>query len=123
MKALSIRQPWAWMIFHAGKEIENRTWKTYFRGRVLIHASKHYSPKEWKAAEVFANAFTPIFHVMPQLAMERGGVIGSVEIVDCVRFSRSPWFQGPFGFVLRNPLPLAFQPGPGRLGLFDFRGI
>lgn len=40
MKALSIRQPWAWMILHAGKDIENREWPTRFRGRVLIHASK-----------------------------------------------------------------------------------
>ena len=28
MKALSIRQPWAWAILHAGKDIENRDWRT-----------------------------------------------------------------------------------------------
>ncbi|WP_206002040.1 ASCH domain-containing protein [Paraburkholderia aromaticivorans] len=38
MKALSIRQPWAWLIVKGHKDIENRTWSTRFRGRVLIHA-------------------------------------------------------------------------------------
>ena len=28
MKAISIHQPWAWAIFHAGKNFENRTWTT-----------------------------------------------------------------------------------------------
>jgi hypothetical protein len=43
MKALSIRQPWAWLILHAGKDIENRDRKPrnpalHFRGSFLIHA-------------------------------------------------------------------------------------
>ncbi|WP_245839042.1 ASCH domain-containing protein [Yersinia kristensenii] len=39
MKALSIRQPWAWLIVNGYKDIENRTWNTKCRGPVLIHAS------------------------------------------------------------------------------------
>jgi hypothetical protein len=39
VKALSIRQPWVWAIVHAGKDIENRTWWTPYRGPVLIHAA------------------------------------------------------------------------------------
>ena len=38
MKALTVRQPWAWAIVHAGKRIENRTRRTNFRGRFYIHA-------------------------------------------------------------------------------------
>ena len=34
MKALSIRQPWAWAIINAGKDIENRQWPTKFRGSI-----------------------------------------------------------------------------------------
>ena len=37
-KVLSIRQPWAWLILHGGKDVENRNWATKVRGRVLIHA-------------------------------------------------------------------------------------
>ena len=32
MKALSIQQPWAWLIAHGKKDVENRTWATAFRG-------------------------------------------------------------------------------------------
>ncbi|WP_229215634.1 ASCH domain-containing protein [Duganella sp. CY15W] len=40
MKALSIRQPWAWLIVNGYKDIENRSWSTNVRGKVLVHASK-----------------------------------------------------------------------------------
>ena len=36
-KAISIKQPWAYLIASGTKDVENRTWKTNFRGRVLIH--------------------------------------------------------------------------------------
>lgn len=50
MKALSIRQPWAWCIIYAGKDIENRTWATQYRGPVLIHAAKTWNRQsEWDA--------------------------------------------------------------------------
>lgn len=41
MKALSLTQPWAHMILHHGKRIENREWKgCSYRGPILLHASK-----------------------------------------------------------------------------------
>jgi len=44
MKALSVRQPYASLICYGVKTVENRTWKTDYRGRMLIHASgKHLS--------------------------------------------------------------------------------
>ena len=39
VKIISVRQPWAWLLFH-GKDIENRTWRTSYRGPLLIHASQ-----------------------------------------------------------------------------------
>jgi hypothetical protein len=51
--------------------------------------------------------------------LHRGGIIGSVEIVDCVTESRSNWFYGRYGFVLRNPVALPFTPWRGQLGFFD----
>ncbi len=42
MKTISIKQPWASLIVHGIKDIENRTWacpKKYIGQRVLIHAS------------------------------------------------------------------------------------
>jgi len=40
MKALSIKQPWASLIAQGKKTIETRTWKTNYRGPLLICASK-----------------------------------------------------------------------------------
>ena len=50
--------------------------------------------------------------------LPRGGIVGEAEIVDCVTQSDSPWFEGPYGFVLRNAHPLPFRPCRGRLGFF-----
>ena len=44
MKTLSVRQPWANLIVRGIKDIENRSWKTNFRGRILIHAPNKSEP-------------------------------------------------------------------------------
>jgi hypothetical protein len=38
MKAICIHQPWAHFIVKGFKDIENRSWKTKYRGPILIHA-------------------------------------------------------------------------------------
>ena len=48
-----------------------------------------------------------------------GGIIGSVELVDSVDHSPSPWYMGEKAFVLRDPKPLAFTPYKGRLQFFE----
>ena len=40
LPCLSLRQPWASALFLLGKDVENRTWFTTYRGPLLIHASK-----------------------------------------------------------------------------------
>ena len=123
MLALSIRQPWAWLILHAGKDIENRSWPTKFRGRVLVHASKGMTRDEWESAWTFAHGSgaspKAVAAGLTRDNIERGGIVGSVEIVDCVTASASRWFMGDYGFVLRNPEPLPFRPFRGALGFFD----
>lgn len=125
MLAISIRQPWAWLILHGGKDIENRNWSTNVRGRVLIHAAKGMTKDEYFDAVDTAQTARPRMSPPPESVImpsyngiERGGIIGSVEIVDCVDASPSPWFFGKFGFVLRNPIALPFRPWKGRLGFF-----
>lgn len=123
MLCLSIRQPWAEMILRFGKDVENRTWPTNVRGRVLIHAAKGMTADEWADAWGYAEGVLgrelPTPHTMQ---VPRGGIVGAVEIVDCVRRSDSPWFMGPCGFVLRDPRPLPFIPYKGALGFFKFKG-
>jgi hypothetical protein len=113
---LSIRQPWAWLICHGGKDIENRSWPTRFRGKFLIHAGKGMTRDEYEEASWTAddNGVT----LPPYEQLERGGIIGLAEIVDCVNRSESPWFFGKFGFVLRNAKPVPFHQCQGALGFF-----
>ena len=42
MKALTIKQPWASLIAHGVKDVENRNWNTRFRGKFFIHAGKTF---------------------------------------------------------------------------------
>ncbi|WP_449102838.1 ASCH domain-containing protein [Pseudomonas extremaustralis] len=124
MKALSIRQPWAWLIIHGGKDIENRSWHTKLRGRFLVHASKGMTRAEYAEAHYFAVQGGMLEHpfILPSFEdLQRGGIIGSVELVDSVDTSDSPWYMGQKAFVLRDPQPLAFVPIKGRLQFFEVR--
>jgi hypothetical protein len=115
MKALSIRQPWSWLIVNGYKTIENRDWPTRFRGPVLIHASKIMDPEDYEWIRITY----PDVPLPPLSDLERGGIVGQCEIVGCVTASTSRWFVGRFGFVLRHARPLPFQSMPGKLGFFD----
>lgn len=122
--ALSVRQPWAWAIIHAGKDVENRSWQAVNhglrqRGRIAIHAAKGMTRDEYEDARDFlwsCRAGCP-----EAKNLMRGGIIGSVEVVDVVSESSSPWFFGPRGLVLRNPEPCEFIPSVGQLGYFEWK--
>ena len=77
MKALSIRQPWAWLIVNGYKDIENRTWPTRFRGRVCVHAPKLLDPG-WFPVLV-AEVRSREIDVPANLAL--GALVGEVDIV------------------------------------------
>lgn len=119
--ALSVRQPWAHAIINGGKDIENRTWPTRYRGRVLIHAGKGMDDDDVEGfRELVEDREIPTAWIDGTKLgdLMRGGIIGEAEIVDCVSKSDSPWFVGPWGFVLRNARPLTFTPCRGMLGFF-----
>lgn len=122
--ALSVRQPWAWAIIYAGKDIENRTWQAVNhglrqRGRVAIHASKGMGRDEYDDARGFMLATLGI-RCPPPCGLHRGVIIGSVEVADVVSKSESPWFFGPRGLVLRDPRPSEPIPAVGALGYFKW---
>ncbi|MCS4265946.1 ASCH domain-containing protein [Serratia sp. BIGb0163] len=121
MKAISIRQPWAWLIVNGYKDIENRTWNTKFRGQVLIHASAAKPSKEDMA--IAANILFKLRgwsrHFPDRDSFYRGGIVGVATITDCVNESGSPWFFGPVGFQLADAHELPFRPMKGRLSFFE----
>ncbi|KKL41711.1 hypothetical protein LCGC14_2367550 [marine sediment metagenome] len=119
MKALSIRQPWAWLIVHGWKDIENRTRLQKFRGRIYVHAGQKY---DYEGLKWLATWLAPeIFGMISTLCVSKQtGLVGEIDIVDSTVKSESPWFTGPYGYVLANPLAYEVPiPYKGRLGLFE----
>lgn len=127
--ALSIKQPWAWLIASGYKDIENRGWSKEVRGKIYIHASKAADTKEgFKAAgdilrqvygEPKALQIIQAYLESPTGSLCGGAIIGSVEIIDCVTQSSSPWFVGKYGYRISNAV-LYGSPIPcrGQLGFF-----
>ena len=115
LRCLSIQQPWAWMICSGDKDIENRNWKTDFRGTIAIHASTKVTQvngllKRDKVKQVKRGDF------------EYGAIIGLADIESISIYGRehetNPHAFGPYcwkmtnGRFLKNPIPMM-----GKLGL------
>ena len=124
VKAITIRQPWATAIFRHGKDVENRTWNTKFRGKIYIHAGKTID-EHWRIRRNHKG--NKMFHTLDSKALTIAGawtntgvIIGSVEIVDVTEWSRrSRWFIGPYGFILKDPTLLPTPiPCRGMPGIF-----
>ena len=94
MKVIVVRQPWAWLIVHGFKDIENRTWKTRYRGHLLIQASATCQTQR-KFGE--SRRFARKRGVKLPEEFDQGGIVGSVQLGDCGTSSRSKWFEGPVG--------------------------
>lgn len=120
--ALSVAQPWAWMIMHGGKRVENRVWRTSYAGPLVIHASKsRFYLDETEMAEL--RKIAPALPTADKL--DFGAFLGHVNMVGCfnkidgiaidARFAKGPWC-----WALTDPKPFA-QPieGRGQLYLFE----
>jgi hypothetical protein len=113
MLAVTVRQPWAWAIIHAGKDVENRTWSTEHRGPLAIHAATKTDPN----GDVFLSR---LGYDPSDDELVLGAVIGIVDMVACVRNGNSPWaVDGQWHWVLRNPRPIKPVRYRGQQGLFE----
>lgn len=92
MKALTIKQPWASLVAHGIKEIENRTWKTNYRGKIYIHAGSS-AKFNVQLTDDQAKAAIPILRTAFDGTMPFGAIIGEVDIVDCVINHPSIWAE------------------------------
>ena len=103
MKALSIQEPFAYLIINGLKDKEHRTWKTKFRGRFLVVSSQ-------KPDKEFIKEYG-----FKKEAFKYGVILGSVELYDIEEYG-----NGVFAFLLRQPLKY-FIPihQKGKLGFFD----
>src|SRR3990167_1433244 len=132
-----MRQPWAWLVVHGQKDIENRDWplpKTFtLPQRIYVHAGAkpdgdNYNEIKWAliaaqrlAGEKFyAPLWKLIYHRKKEYASYYGAIVGEVTITGCVSHSTSKWFSGAYGFLLADPIAYA-QPIPckGRMGFWE----
>lgn len=119
MKAISVRQPWAWLIVNGYKDIENRSRNTKHRGRTLIHASKKFDNAGYRRIRKdFPLIKMPFFNGWVN-EFPMGGIVGAVNIIACVDTHTSRWKDpSSKGYVLRNHQQLPLVHMPGKLGFF-----
>ncbi len=103
------------------KPVENRTWPCAYVGRLYIHAGKTWTPG---IAPALIDYDPRLRGLTLEARIQRGCVLGFVEMVDCVTIHKSEWFAGPFGFVFKNPVkfdkPIPYR---GRQGLFTITDL
>ena len=111
LRALTVKQPWAWAIAHGGKNIENRNQYTYQRGTIAIHAGAAW---HWdrKMPRGVAQPDESDLHL--------SAIIAIADLIECVDYARSKWFKGDFGYVLDNIRPLK-KPVPCKGALSFWR--
>lgn len=77
MKVISIIEPWASLIKEGIKEIETRSWKTNYRGKIYIHASlKKVSKKDERINNLVS--------LLEDKDFKYGHIIAEAELVDCI---------------------------------------
>jgi hypothetical protein len=140
MKALSLTQPWAWLVVHAGKDVENRRWNTRFRGEFLVHAAKGMRAGDYDAAfdtALSIGGASLAGRIPEPKELQRGGIVGVAELFNVQPpltplekarrleqwtrrgINEDPWhFHDQFGFRLRNVRPLPFLPCAGALSFW-----
>ena len=121
MKCLSIQQPWAQLILgnapdnymtkHGPKRVENRTWRTDYRGKIVIHAGKKFDMDAMY--DLYDGERKECFHL--------GALLGFADVVGCRTDSPSPWaVRGCWHWELANVVCFTTPlPAMGALGLFD----
>ena len=115
VRGLSVRQPWAWLIVNGYKDIENRSWRTRYRGPVLIHAGSNTS----ELSEPTLQRIERRHGIKLPREFEIGGFVGVVDVMDCRSRTGSPWHvRGKIGWVLTKARRLSFRPCKGALGFF-----
>lgn len=133
---LSVRQPWAWLLCAGLKNVENRNWRTNYRGELFIHAGKSFDWDAFKwlsqavptrfAAKEAAEHFGIRFGISERKSVitahkdEFGAIVGRVDLIDCGR-SQSVWAQpeAKYHWTVRSGQHIIPIPMRGQLGLFQ----
>lgn len=110
-RAVSIKQPWTYLVGAGIKPIENRTWPTKYRGPVLLHAGAQYdtrhrnmsqlfTPEQWENMRVVGGK--ELLNKMISSSFDKSAIIGIANIVDCVINHPSVWAEKTEGKMIGN---------------------
>jgi hypothetical protein len=83
--ALSVKQPWAQLIVHGIKDVENRTWRTEYRGPLLICASAspdRHAFKELAGRDNLTERDRDVIAYLQEFPGPNGVAVGHVHLVD-----------------------------------------
>ena len=110
MKAITILQPWAHLIVHGPKRIENRTWWTKYRGPLAIHAAKSRRMLDALDDGTLRAHVERTGYQMPVVGdLVFGAIIGTAQLTDIVEVSDvpdDPFATGPLCWILEHREPL-----------------
>ena len=101
MKVLTIKQPWASLIVYKYKKYEFRSWKTNYRGKILIHAGLSI---EKNCIEKFKDY---------NMNYIKGAIVGEAELTDCILVDEK------FDKELRSVEPLVY--GNNHIGNYAWK--
>lgn len=138
MKAITVLQPWAWLLATGKKRCETRSWKTNYRGEILIHAGKQNLTLCMKRETIFEARYmkqTGVFDI----DLATGAIIGKADLVNCVRIDEAihrlvreqhieedafgNFSPGRYAWVMENPVLFDTPiPARGRQGLWNWEG-
>lgn len=116
MKAISLREPWAWLCLHGNKDFENRPRWTSFSGNVLVHSSA----KPDRYIDLIRADVRRMHGIHIPEKLNYGGITGLMNLGCYTKVSESEWFQGIGGYPINKTQVLPFQPWNGMLGFWDF---
>lgn len=100
MKAITIIQPWATLIALGEKRIETRSWKTSYRGELLIHAGKKIEKRLCDREPFWSTLHShgiDSFEKIPN-----GAIIAKCNLVDCVKIKLEDSFLSMPRATLEN---------------------
>ena len=122
MKTITLYPVWAWAVVHGHKPVENRTWRTHYRGPLLIHAAAD-SPVA-RARDKIARRMLEALGIDVPAEVPRGAIVGAVTLVDVTRQPVAhPLATGPFCWLFARPRCFAVPvQAKGRLGLWNLTG-
>lgn len=120
LKCITIKQPWAWLIAEGFKTIENRTWKTKYRGTLGIHVGKSMTDLNSELFRLLIEREHIALPSIDALKQQQGFIISTVNLAQIDIDSTDFWaIPGHFHWKLENAQKIKPIKAVGKLGLWN----